>query len=246
MTDKKNYYSVPKGYLLDPFQHLYLNNDFEPSEDPVIREVIEYARGLEEKIEGDFNLDYVRFQFGYNTLAFIRNGLLAFKIKSLKLYKKTHSSFKRYCKEVIGRSHWQINKLVEAARVAMELIYAGFDVIPSNPSQCAPLAGYTGEELIEKWQSILDNFREDKITAQKIYNFLHPATAQEELDTRVTLPVKLYTSLLELAIARGQSLVGTIEQLFYERVQIDNFSEAIFPDKMKAWQEDLRDLTGNI
>ncbi|MDJ0727308.1 MAG: hypothetical protein QNJ38_19585 [Prochloraceae cyanobacterium] len=47
-------------------------------------------------------------------------------------------------------------------------------------------------------------------------------------------------------IKRGQSLVGTIEQLFYERVQIDNFTEAIFPDTMKAWQEDLRDLTGNI
>ena len=62
-------------YLADPFNALY-QDDIALSDKPEIIEINEYAIGLEEKIEGDFNLDYIIFEFAYNRLAYIRNGLL--------------------------------------------------------------------------------------------------------------------------------------------------------------------------
>ena len=246
MANKKNYYSLPEGYLLDPFENFYTNSDeVEISKEPAIRELNEYALNLSEKIAGDFDMDYIKFEFRYNTLSFIRNGLLAFKIKSLRLYKKTHNNFKTYCREILNTSYSKVRRLIESARVAIELIYAGFDVLPENPSQCAHLARYSGNELIEKWHSIVENLG-NKITAEKIEKFLNPPTAAEELNTTVKLPVNLYKMLLELALNRDTSIITIIEEMCYERFQVENSNKPVSEEKLKAWQEDLRDLTSNI
>ena len=139
-----------------------------------------------------------------------------------------------------------MRRLIESARVAIELIYAGFDVLPENPSQCEHLQRYSGAELAEKWQSILDNFQGHKITADKIAKFLHPPTAAEELNTTVKLPVKLYKMLLEFALNRDTSIITIIEEMCYERFQVENSNKPASEEKFNAWQEDLRDLTSNI
>ena len=55
---------MTKKYLADPFNALYLyQDDIAISTRPEIVEINEYAIGLEEKIEGDFNLDYIIFEF---------------------------------------------------------------------------------------------------------------------------------------------------------------------------------------
>ena len=245
MANKKNYYSLPEGYLLDPFENLYTNSDeVEISEDPAIRELNEYALNMSEKIAGDFDMDYIKFEFRYNSLSFIRNGLLAFKIKSLRLYKKTHRNFKTYCKDVLGKSYSKIRRLINSARVAIELIYAGFDILPENPSQCQHLERFKGNELIEKWQDIVENLG-DNLTAKKIEDFLDPPTAAEELNTTVKLPVNLYKMLLELALNRDTSIITIIEEMCYERFQVENSNKPVSEEKLKAWREDLRDLTSN-
>lgn len=72
----KNYYSAPKGFLLDPFSPLYQASDYEVSQDDTIQELIQYGLDLEEQIAGDFNLSSVIFEFRNNTFSFVRNGLL--------------------------------------------------------------------------------------------------------------------------------------------------------------------------
>ncbi|MGF1485912.1 MAG: hypothetical protein ACFBSE_02240 [Prochloraceae cyanobacterium] len=246
MTNKKNYYSIPEGYLLDPFESLYTHsNDIELSKDPAIRELCDYALTMSEKIEGDFDLDYIKFEFRYNSLSFIRNGLLAFRIKSLKLYKKTHRNFKTYCKDILGESYSKVRRLINSARVAIDLIYAGFDILPENPSQCSHLEKFAGNELISKWKEVVENLG-DNLTAEKIKNFLDPPTASEELNTSVKLPVKLYNMLLREALERGTSIITIITQICYEKFQIENSINEVSEKKLNAWQEDLRDLTSNI
>ena len=75
-----------KKYILDPFNALY-QDDILLSNKPEIQEINEYAIGLEDKIEGDFDLGYIEFEFAINRLAYVRNGLLLAKLKFLKLYK---------------------------------------------------------------------------------------------------------------------------------------------------------------
>ena len=55
---------MTKKHLADPFNALYLyQDDYQISDRPEIQELNEYAIDLEEKIEGDFNLDYMIFEF---------------------------------------------------------------------------------------------------------------------------------------------------------------------------------------
>jgi hypothetical protein len=42
----KNYYSAPKGFLLDPFSVLYQASDYEVSQDDAIQELIQYGLDL--------------------------------------------------------------------------------------------------------------------------------------------------------------------------------------------------------
>lgn len=64
-----------KRYLANPFDHIY-KDDNHLSNRPEIQELNQYAVDLEDKIEGDFNPEYVEFEFNYNRLAYVRNGLL--------------------------------------------------------------------------------------------------------------------------------------------------------------------------
>ena len=76
-----------KNFLHNPFDALYQDNTL-LSDKPEIKELNQYAIDLENQIAGEFNLKYLTFEFAYNQLGFVRNGLLLAKIKFLKLYKK--------------------------------------------------------------------------------------------------------------------------------------------------------------
>ncbi|MDJ0571805.1 MAG: hypothetical protein QNJ53_22560 [Pleurocapsa sp. MO_192.B19] len=211
----KNYYSAPSGFNPNPFvKELYHEPDVElaNNDDDVIKELVQYAIDLDDQIEGDFDLKYVAFEFRNNMMSFVRNGLLAFKIQSLRLYKKHYTNFKVYCKEVLKLSYWQVKRIIEAARVVMELIHAGFTVLPHNISQCEPLAEYIGTEaLIENWADITSNIPEHLLTAKSIDRFLHPSETEEKVETVIKVPPKLYLQILKVAIKLDLSVVALLE-----------------------------------
>ena len=100
---------------------------------PEIQEIDEYARDLEDRIEGAFDLSYIEFEFGYNRLAYVRSGLLLAKLKFLKLYKRFgDGTFASFCRERLKITRWQVNDNIKAARVTMELIYTGFEILPTS------------------------------------------------------------------------------------------------------------------
>lgn len=77
---------MPKKYLANPFDHIY-KDDTQISNRPEIQELNQYAIDLEDRIEGDFDPKTTEFEFKYNRLAYIRNGLILCKLKFLKIYK---------------------------------------------------------------------------------------------------------------------------------------------------------------
>lgn len=70
---------MTKKFIFNPFNIIYQDNLL-VSDRPEIQELNEYALDLEEKIalkdtashNGDFNLDYIVFEFNYNRLAYVR------------------------------------------------------------------------------------------------------------------------------------------------------------------------------
>jgi len=194
---------MTKKYLLNPFNSLYEDNILLSSK-PEIQEINEYALDLEDKIEGDFNLDYIVFEFNYNRLAYVRNGLMLAKLKFLKLYKNFgDGTFATFCREQLRITRWQVNDTIKAARVCMELIYAGFEILPTNISQALALASLAGEELIESWDKVIENIEPDRITHKSIRSLLFPPTESDIPVATIKVSPTLHENIHREAAERG-------------------------------------------
>ena len=243
---------MTKKYLADPFNALYLyQDDFTISDRPEIKEIDQYARDLEDKIEGDFNLDYIVFEFAYNRLAYVRNGLLLAKLKFLKLYKNFgDGTFASFCREQLNITRWQVNDNIKAARVCMELIYAGFETLPTNISQAVALASLVGDELIHAWRSVTESIEPDRITHKSIKSFLFPPTEQDLPTTTIKVPPTLHESIHAEAAERGMSIVDLIRTMFEffiiggdSHLLNDDVNNIDYVEKERIWREDLAALT---
>ena len=258
---------MTKKYLADPFNALYLyQNDFDISSRPEIQEIDQYARDLEDKIEGDFNLDYITFEFAYNRLAYVRNGLLLAKLKFLKLYKNFgDGTFASFCRERLKITRWQVNDNIKAARVCMELIYAGFEILPTNISQAIALASLVGDELVHAWRNVTESIEPDRITHKSIRSLLFPPSEldlpcatirvtptlhetihREAADLGISIPEFLWT-ILQFFVSGGTTPIlindtdspnfgGDSHLLKHKRSAEDH------KEKERIWQADLAKL----
>lgn len=208
-------YSMNKKYLLNPFDTLYQDNLL-LSKKPFIQELNQYAIDLEDRIAGEFDLNHIICEFVSNQLAFVRNGLILAKIKFLKLYKNYgNGTFASFCKEQLGKQRWQINDNIRAARVVLELMYAGFEILPANIAQAVALGKLTGEKLVEVWGNIINSLSIDKITAKTIKNIIKPPLELDRENATIQVPVKVHEDIHREAASRGLS-VGEFMRMILE------------------------------
>ena len=242
---------MTKKYLADPFNALYLyQDDFCLSDRPEIQEIDQYAKDLEDRIEGDFNLDWIESEFAYNRLAYVRNGLLLAKLKFLKLYKNFgDGTFASFCREQLKITRWQVNDNIKAARVTMELIYGGFEILPTNISQAIALASFVGDELVTAWRSVTESIEPDKITHKSIKSFLFPPTQEDLPTTTIEVPPTLHESIHQEAAERGLSIVDLIKAMFEFFITggdlhllNDDIDNVDYAEKERIWQADLATL----
>ena len=242
-----------KKYLADPFSILY-QDDTAISSRPEIQELHEYALDLEDRIEGDFNLDWIEFEFAYNRLAYVRNGLVLAKLKFWKIYRNFgDGTFASFCRERLKITRWQVNDNIKAARITLELLYAGFEILPANVSQAMALSSLTGDELIEAWRKITNAIAPDKITHRSIKSFLFPPTEQDLPNTSIKVSPSLHESIHQEAAERGIAIADLIRvmfEFFLERFSDnekgdnshllkDNVNNVDYAEKERIWREDL-------
>lgn len=254
---------MTKKYLLNPFNVLY-QDDILLSQRPEILGLKGYAQDLEELIEGDFDLEFLTSEFASNQLGFVRNGLLLAKIKFLRLYKNHgDGTFASFCCQQLKKQRWQINDTIRAARIVLELIYAGFETLPTNISQALALAKLTGETLVEKWRSIINILSGEQITAHKIRHLISPS--EKEKSATIKVPPKIHEDIHREAAERGLSIatfLRTILEFFLtgDAMGIDikdlksgieggnshlwNHQQNItdYAEKERIWEEDLANL----
>lgn len=232
----KNPYKKDPTLLASPFDFLYQRSDAGISSDDAIQKLIDYAIELDDQIAGNFDLRTLVFDIRNNSLSFVRIGLIAFKIKSLKLYKKEYGSFRMFCVQALGITHWQINRTIQASRIVLELIHNGFEILPRNEAQCRELSQYVGSELVRVWGEITAEISPHKITARSIHEYLHPEEEIEEESTTLKLPRKLYSCILTLAVDAGMSMIELLEETFIGQV------EPVPIGTLLRWEEDYQNL----
>ena len=155
--------------VLNTIDEDYLNS----IEDTPEHELITFAQELDDTHISDLSLPQLTYQLKKANYAYIKTGLIAFKVKYLKLYKRlNHKSFKQFCEQVIGLSVWRVNRLIQASKVALELISLGFDILPLNEAQARCLVNIPLEQLQATWQGIVNFYKGSVLTAFKIAEYL--------------------------------------------------------------------------
>ncbi len=240
----KDYYSTPEGYILNPFNFVYQEPDL-PITDVSIQEVIQGVLDINDS-RLDLDLNYLEHLLKLDTLAYVRKGCIYADIKFKKLYKRVYSNFDQYAKDVLKSSTRSVVAHIEASRVAIELIMAGFsyEELPHNMSQAYVLAKYTGEELIEKWKYIIAELPPYKRTATSIKELINPApVSKEELYTKIELPLAVYSKLLKVAYDAKMSVSKLIDNVF--SVLTSEFKKQEIIAFIK-WVLDMNNLLGEI
>ena len=234
-TTIRNPYKASQGFSSNPFTPLYQQPDEKIELEESLEDLLDYANILEDKIAGDFNLSQIITEIKSNFLSFVRTGLLAYKVKLWKLYRKSYRNFKEFCENALGLTHWQINRTIEAARVVMELVQSGFSILPQCEAQARPLTKYTGAELCANWQIVVENVPPSKITGKSIMEVLGMETKAKNL----RLPKELYERIRKRALDLGISVEQLLELTFGE----DNEVHEVDEELVAAWEEDLARLT---
>jgi hypothetical protein len=159
---------------------------------PSVNDLLEYDAQLQ------YESPYIEFEWANteiktNLLAWVKVGLIAEKMRYLKLYRSQFAKWKDYCRAIIQKLPWQVNQLIEAARVVLELALAGFTILPTCEAQASCLIRYFNHTqlnlaqnlLVEKWQQVLDSLPPHQITKNSIDEILgHPMMAKK---ARITI-----------------------------------------------------------
>lgn len=150
-------------------------------------------------------------------LDYVRQGIMLDAVRRYRLYKRQYQDFADYCKLALGRSHFYCKKIIQAAQICLELIKSKFKILPTSVAQALPLLKFAkvdaggNRELEDKWQTVLDGFSPQLITAAKIQETLDENP--EDRAKQVRIGGKAYQLLQQKATAAGMAVSEYLEHL---------------------------------
>ncbi len=204
--------------------------------------------------EGKYQqLDPITENIKYSRLNYIKLGILLYQAKYYKLYKKKHQNFKSYCEKEIYYRVWRANQVIQSAQVAIKLVKYGFNIIPQNETQARILIKLNSEELIKKWQAVLNKYKPHQITANRIERIVFgdqirkkgtiklPIQVIKEIENK-SLEIGLSSADLITKIITGELLINSDGSLEKRIVEKEEIIENPHPDIVKLWEKDLNKL----
>jgi hypothetical protein len=150
-------------------------------------------------------------------LDYVRQGVMLDAVRRYRLYKRQYRGFADYCKNALGRSPFYCKRIIQAAQVCLQLIKSKFRILPTSVAQALPLVKFAkvdeyGEsELQQKWQTVLDGFPPENITAAKIEEALDENPESRAKQVRIGGPA--YLTLQKKAAAAGMAISKYLEML---------------------------------
>jgi hypothetical protein len=138
-------------------------------------------------------------------------------VRRYRLYKRQYRDFAEYCKLGLGRSPYYCKRIIEAAQVCLRLIKSKFKILPTSVAQALPLVKfakvdeYGDSQLQDKWQTVVDGYAPESITAIKIQEALDENP--EGRAKQVRIGGKAYQLLQQKAAAAGMAISKYLEML---------------------------------
>lgn len=172
---------------------------------PSIEGLLEFIEDIDTENPNHLTLEWIVNEIKNHSLSYVRIGYIAAKVKLCKLWDRAKKgvrfrSFQEWCEIALGRSHWQINRLIEAAQVVINLARAGFTFLPQNEAQARHLVKLSPDEQVEKWDEILRSFPHHRITASAIAEIV---TGQTAKPYRIEIDSDTYETLARKATEAG-------------------------------------------
>jgi len=150
-------------------------------------------------------------------LDYVRQGIMLDAVRRYRLYKRQYRNFAEYCKNALGRSPYYCRRIIDAAQICLQLIESKFKVLPTSVSQALPLLKfakvdeYGDSQLQDKWQTVLENFPPENITAAKIAEALDENP--EDRAKQIRIGGKAYQLLQKKAAEAGMAISKYLERL---------------------------------
>lgn len=237
---EKSYYRVPEGFILNPFNFIHQEPEHEVL-DVSIKETLQMVVDL----DGEKDLNWFTHMFKMASLSYVVKGAVLAQLKFKKLYKHFYSNFDQYALDILHMSTRSVVCYIEAARVALELIQAGYSYenLPHNMSQAYAMSKYSGDELLEKWETVVSELLPHKRTAPAIRKLLNPPPVRkDELYTKIELPLAVYSKVLKTAYDAKLSVSRLLDAVF--TVVTENFQKKEVK-RIFAWILDLQELVSS-
>lgn len=204
--------------------------------------------------EGKYNqLKQITNSIKYNRISYIKLGLQLYQVKYYHLYKNEYQSFKDYCEKAVYYPVWRANQVIDSANIAIKLIKLGFNIIPQNEAQARLLIKLNDEQLIEKWQEVLNTYKPHKITANRIERIVFGEQSLKK--GTLKLPIKVITQIEFKALENGMSAGDLITKMMAGELTInydggvetkvidnENYRENPTSEMINQWEKDLQKL----
>ena len=224
--------------ILDQYHDPY----YEPLA-PSYDELTEYVEDLE--YEGNqITLEWATREILTHRMGWVRVGLVADRVRRYRLYQGKFPDWKTWCKKVLGKENWQVNKTIAAASITMELIRENFAVVPTCQSHAEKLIDCCKKSkmlLSDAWSIITEQLPEQfLITSNRIGEILgFPAEKK-----RISLPSYLRDRLQDAAFNDGITVEQKIQQLLdmEEGVEPEPETEEELEEKEELWRKDMQKL----
>ncbi len=224
---------VKPGHCLNPFEPLF-GADTPESElgrslyDMAIS--IEEAYGLGELID---ELPDLVLGIKRNLTSWYEIGLISWKIKLCKGWRKRYTSFKQFCENAIGKTSSAVNNWIRAARVMSHLISAGCDRLPMNASIALELSKFSETDLIDAWRDICETYADHELTLDKVKAHLENPYQRLPNSKKVNIPIELWEKLREKAAESGISPSKLLEELIESLLpdEDDSSRDTVPPDE---------------
>jgi hypothetical protein len=174
------------------------------------------------------DIDLLTSEISSNLYGWVKAGFLVHKIKVEKIYKfltNRIGTFKAFCENVLKRSSWSINRLIEGSLVVTMLAQSGFTVLPNCESQARPLVKFIKSgNLVEKWKEVIDSVPAHLITTSRIIEIVEPDRPEK---ISLKLSPDTYRKLSQKALDLGLTPDEYLRELLSDetQVEINNSSE---------------------
>lgn len=204
---------VKPGHCLNPFEPLFGSDT---PESDLGRSLYDLAISIEESYGlGELMDELPNLVLGIkqNLASWYEIGLISWKIKLCKAWRKRYTSFKQFCENAIGKTSSAVNNWIRAARVMSQLISAGCDRLPLNASIAIELSKFGETDLLEAWRDVCETYSDHELTLDKVKAHLENPYQRLPNSKKVNIPIELWERLRVKAAESGLSPSKLLEEL---------------------------------